>query len=174
MNKRQRKKNDRALISIKAPSVFTKIFGIDTGLREERGFMLKKRIAMFKNHGVSMRLQFDYIDDETFDKALERLALNASIPVKNIFTFTLGDQEEMENGNCYFCPRCGTYNEFAYEPEVHRTYRVNHETKELQEAGYHKSLEIHCNDCDEVWYLGADHFRDDEERLNEIEKNNKA
>lgn len=125
----------------------------------------KQRIAIVQKDGISMRLSYDFVTDAQFDTSLKELAEKMKYPYEHIVQYTLGDEEETQEGTLYFCPKCGYHNDGGYEPDVRMYYRQDSEGKS-QPAGYFKTLNIDCTECDTVFEVRTEQFDADVEELN--------
>jgi hypothetical protein len=127
----------------------------------------KKRVAVCQKGGIVMRVDYNFVTDEEFQKSLAEWATNINVDVDNIITYTLGDEDEMEEGNAYFCPRCGYYNKYGYEPNISLYYQEDKLTGESKPTGYFKTLDIECEHCDVTFHIQTDKFNEDTKDLNE-------
>ena len=147
-----------------------------TAIQRERLLLdeKKKRIVMFKVDGTFIRFDYTYIDDDEFEASLEGLASKYKINKDSIFTFTLGTQEQTEDGIVHFCPKCGSHYEYGFEPSVNMYYSIDKESNELKPAGYYKTLNIDCYTCGEVFNISTDKFEEESDKLTQdlLEKEN--
>lgn len=81
--------------------------------------MEKKRIILYKMHGMTVRMDLGYFSDEPLLIALDSIARKMNIDVHSIIVFTLGTQEEMKKGRKYFCPHCGCFTKGGYLEKTH-------------------------------------------------------
>lgn len=125
----------------------------------------KQRIAIYTKKGITTRIEYNPITDEQFEKNLTNISTSKGIEKDSILTYTLGDEDEMENGNLYFCPRCGHHNEYAYEPDLRMFYAKDKETDELKEAGYYKFVTIDCSGCDETFEIHSKKMDEDAQKF---------
>lgn len=123
----------------------------------------KKRIAIAKKNGLTMKLEFEYVTDQEFEDALKKHEELTKMPAEDFITYTLGAEDEMNEGTLYFCPRCGEYNEYGFEPNVTPYY--NSADKKL--AGFFKRVDIECMNCDENYEIHNSRFDEDMKKMNE-------
>lgn len=123
----------------------------------------KKRIAIIKKEGMTMKMEYSYLTDVEFEKSLAEVSKKMNVSPDSILTYTLGTQEEMEDGMMYFCPRCGEYNEYGYEPELHLYYRTEGDVS--GPAGYFKDVQVNCTSCDDTFRLTNQKMEDEAQAL---------
>lgn len=125
----------------------------------------KKRIVIMKLEGISIRFDYTFLDDIEFQASLEELSRVYKIDKGSILTYTLGTEEETENGVVHFCPRCGTYNEHGFSPEVDTYYAIDKETEQLKPAGLYKTLNIDCLNCNDIFNISTEQFQEESAKL---------
>lgn len=127
----------------------------------------KKRILIFKKGGLTTRFDYTFLDDIEFDSILKELATKLNVDKNDIISYTLGNKDETEEGVVHFCPKCGTYNEYGYAPEVNQYYKIDKESNEFKAAGFYKTLDIDCPNCNENFNINTAQFEEESEKLTE-------
>lgn len=125
----------------------------------------KKRVALLKKGEITTRLDYTYLTDEAFDRSVQDIANRWGVHPEHVLTYTLGNEDETNEGNCYFCPRCGHYNEWGHEPHTRQYYRHNPETGRSEPAGYFKSLTLECDQCEETFEIQTDTWDEEGKRM---------
>lgn len=125
----------------------------------------KKRAAIYKSGSMTMRFDYPFITDEDLEKSLKEFADKLNAEPDSILVYTLGDEDEEENGVLYFCPKCGAYNEYGYDPSMRMFYRRDKEGEQPKEAGYFKNNIIDCTNCNEVFEIHTDKYTEQAEEM---------
>lgn len=107
----------------------------------------RKRRIIFNFDNVCMTLETDYISEEECKKMVEKHAATYKVSTKRAFVFHLGTKDEDENGTLFFCPQCGQYNEYGWDPQVNQFYTQPKEGGATKPAGYYKYVPIDCDNC---------------------------
>lgn len=129
----------------------------------------RKRIVVIKNSGLRVRYAFGYISDAELEEVLDQLVKEFSYDKKAMTIYTLGDEDADEEGTVWFCPNCGEYNEYGYEPETHLLYATD-EHGQITPAHYYKEIVIDCIDCERTTNIHTEQFEEDVQDLNKLLK----
>lgn len=108
---------------------------------------MRKRKIIFNFDSMKMTLDTSYISDEACEKMVKKHATAYNISTKQAFVYDLGTEEQEENGTLFFCPKCGHYNEFGWDPTVNMFYKRSKEGGNMEPAGYYKYVPVDCDDC---------------------------
>lgn len=107
----------------------------------------RKRRIIFNFDTFRMTLDTDYISDEMLDKTVEKHSTAYNVHPKRAIVFDLGTQEQDENGTLFFCPQCGQYNQFGWDPRVNQVYKRPKEGGAMVLDGYYKYVPVDCDSC---------------------------
>lgn len=128
----------------------------------------KKRIAVIHTKGTMVKFNFDYLTEAEFEKSLDEIAEKYNYVKEDIMRYTLGTKEEMEDGNLYFCPKCGNYESSGFKPAIRLlTVLKPNETEgtSMETVAYEKYLEINCFHCESEFEIATEQFLEESEQL---------
>lgn len=124
----------------------------------------RKRKIITQIDTLTSTVSTDYITDEECKKMVKQYATAYKISEKQIFVFDLGTEEEVENGTMFFCPKCGSYNQYGWDPQVNQFYTQPKDGGPAVPTGYYKYVSIDCDDCG-TFELSCDKFNEEMEKL---------
>lgn len=79
--------------------------------------MEKKRIMLYKIHGLTLRMDLGFLTDHGLLTAIDSISHKLNISHDKMIIFTLGTRKDMESGTKYFCPYCGAYVNEGYKQD---------------------------------------------------------
>lgn len=138
---------------------------------EEKEF--KKRRIIFQFETLKMTFDTPYISDEACEKLVKMQAELHKMPAEHVLVYNLGTEDQDEDGTMFFCPKCGNYNEYGWDPTVNMFYRRTKEGGELTKAGYYKYVPIDCDNCGS-FEVNCDKFEKEMDKMNEEFFNNEV
>ena len=127
----------------------------------------KKWVALFGTGTMTVRFDYGFKTEEEVQQSLQEWATKMGYNKDNVILYAIGNEEEERDVHLYFCPRCGSYNEYGMEPVTRMMYRQN-EGGRLQEAGYYTSNAIDCTNCDNNFEVLHEKYREEDEKLNKL------
>lgn len=127
----------------------------------------RKWVAIHKTEGLTVRFDYGFMTRDAVEKSLQEWATKTGKSQGDVLLYGLGTEDEEQKGYLFFCPHCGSYNEYGMEPSTRMFYR-RQEDGSHKPAGYFKSTWIECTNCDDTYEVCNEQYQKEADELTKL------